>query len=151
MRKPKHWSYYESTKDLALTGEPRGVFSVFTGEKIPRRFVVWYQFVYIVCWIFYLLSPIRRKAITWSNAGLLLIGHLGINSCSEIRIGILSFPFKKMHSKLSAAKMASILSRGRWVATLIINLTQYINLYHWCTRVFKSRIYTAGVPFINTD
>ena len=39
---------------------------------------------------------------------------------SEILIGILSFPFKKMHLKLSSAKMTAILSRGgggtwRWV------------------------------------
>ena len=33
---------------------------------------------------------------------------------SEIRNGILSFSFTKMHLKLSSAKMAAILSRGRW-------------------------------------
>ena len=63
------------------------------------------------------LSPVRRRAITWINAGLLSIGLLGINFIhfSEIGIGILSFSFRKMHLKLSSAKMVAILSRGRWV------------------------------------
>ena len=60
------------------------------------------------------LSPLRRQAITWANAGLLSIGLLGTNF-NEIRIGILSFSFKKMHLKLSSANIAAILSRGRWV------------------------------------
>ena len=42
------------------------------------------------------LSPVRRQAIPWSNAGLLSTGFLG-TICSEIRIGILSFSFNKMH------------------------------------------------------
>ena len=60
------------------------------------------------------LLPVRRKAITWTNPGLLSIGLLRINF-SEILIGILSFSFKKMHLKLSSAKMTAILSGGRWV------------------------------------
>ena len=57
------------------------------------------------------LSPVRRQAITWTNAGLLPIGLMGTNF-SEIQIRIPSFSFKKMHLKLSSAKVASILSRG---------------------------------------
>ena len=49
------------------------------------------------------LSPERRKAIIWTNAGILLIGPLGINF-SEILIGIQTFSFKKMHLKMSSAK-----------------------------------------------
>ena len=49
------------------------------------------------------LSPARRQAITWTNAGLLSIGHLGTN-CSEIRIEIQKFSFMKMHLNLSPAK-----------------------------------------------
>ena len=60
------------------------------------------------------LAPVRRQAITWTNTGLLLIGLLGTNFCG-IRIGILSFSFKKMHLRLSSAKMTAILSGGRWV------------------------------------
>ena len=42
------------------------------------------------------LSPDGRQAIIWTNAGLLLIGPLGIE--------ILTFSFKKMHLKVSSAK-----------------------------------------------
>ena len=41
------------------------------------------------------LSPDRRQAIIWTNAGILLIGPLGTNF-SEILIEILKFSFKKM-------------------------------------------------------
>ena len=41
------------------------------------------------------LSPDRRQAIIWTNAGLLLIGPLGTNF-REILIEILTFSFKKM-------------------------------------------------------
>ena len=49
------------------------------------------------------LSPDRRQAIIWTNAGILLIGPLGTNF-SEISIEILTFSFKEMHSKVSSAK-----------------------------------------------
>ena len=49
------------------------------------------------------LSPGRRQAIIWTNAGILLIGPSGTNF-SEILIGIQTFSFKKMHLKMSSAK-----------------------------------------------
>ena len=49
------------------------------------------------------LSPDRRQAIIWTNAGLLLIGPLGTNLI-EILIEIRTFSFKKMHLKVSSAK-----------------------------------------------
>ena len=49
------------------------------------------------------LSPGRRQAIIWTNAGLLLIRHLGTNF-SEILIEIQNFPFTKMHLKISSAQ-----------------------------------------------
>ena len=49
------------------------------------------------------LSPVRRQAIIWTNAGILLIGPLGTNF-SEILIGIQTFSFKKLHLKTSSAK-----------------------------------------------
>ena len=49
------------------------------------------------------LSPWRRQAIIWYNAGILLIRRLGTNF-SEILIGIQTFSFKKMHLKMSSAK-----------------------------------------------
>ena len=49
------------------------------------------------------LSPGRRQAIIWTNAGILLIGSLGTNF-NEILIGVQTFSFKKMHLKMSSAK-----------------------------------------------
>ena len=49
------------------------------------------------------LSPGRRQAIIWTNAGILLIGPLGANF-SEIFIEFLAFSFKKMRFKVSSAK-----------------------------------------------
>ena len=52
------------------------------------------------------LSPDRRQAIIWTNAGILLIGPLG-TYFSEILTGIQTFSFKKMHLKMSSAKWCS--------------------------------------------
>ena len=49
------------------------------------------------------LSPRRRQAIIWTNAGVLLIGPLGTNF-SEILIGIQIFSFNEMRLKMSSAK-----------------------------------------------
>ena len=49
------------------------------------------------------LSPSRRQAIIWTNAGILLIRRLGTNF-SAILIEIHTFSFKKMHLKMSSAK-----------------------------------------------
>ena len=49
------------------------------------------------------LSPGRRQAIIWTNAGILLIGPLGTNF-SEILIEIYTFSFTKMDFKMSSAK-----------------------------------------------
>ena len=49
------------------------------------------------------LSPYRRQAIIWTNAGILLIGPLGTNF-SEILLEIHAFSFKKMHLKMSSGK-----------------------------------------------
>ena len=49
------------------------------------------------------LWPERRRAIIWTNAGILLIGPLGTNF-SEILIRIHTFSLKKMHLKMSSGK-----------------------------------------------
>ena len=49
------------------------------------------------------LSPDRRQAIIWTNAGILLIRTLGTNF-SEILIEIDAFSFKKMNLKMSSRK-----------------------------------------------
>ena len=48
------------------------------------------------------LSPDRRQAIIWINAGILLIRTLGTNF-SEILCEIHSFSFSKMHLRMSSA------------------------------------------------
>ena len=47
------------------------------------------------------LSPGRRQAIIWNNAGISLIGPLGTNFPE---IEIYAFSFKKMHLKMSSGK-----------------------------------------------
>ena len=49
------------------------------------------------------LSPGRRQAIIWNNAGMLSVGLLGTDF-SEIFIQILTFSFKKMRLKVSSGK-----------------------------------------------
>ena len=49
------------------------------------------------------LSPVRRQAIIWTNAGILLIRTLGTNF-NEIPGEINWFSFSKMHLKMSSAK-----------------------------------------------
>ena len=49
------------------------------------------------------LSPGRRQAIIWTNAGIVLIGPLGTNFI-EILIEILTISFKKMRFKVAALK-----------------------------------------------
>ena len=51
----------------------------------------------------YGLSPSRRQAIIWTNAGMLLIRTLATNF-SEISSEINTFSFKKMRLKMSSAK-----------------------------------------------
>ena len=67
------------------------------------------------------LSPDRRQAIIWTNAGLLLTGPLGTN-VSEILTWIQTFSFKKMHSNISSAKWCPfclglnvLISSPQWV------------------------------------
>ena len=60
------------------------------------------------------LSPGRRQAIIWSNAGILSIGPLGTNF-SEIFINIHIFSFKKIHLKMSSENgIASVLTSMSW-------------------------------------
>ena len=49
------------------------------------------------------LSPGRRQAIIWTNAGILLIRSVGTNF-SDFLSEIRAFSFKKMHLKMSSAK-----------------------------------------------
>ena len=52
------------------------------------------------------MSPERRQAIIWTNAGILLMGPLGTNF-SEILIEIRTFSLKKIRLKMSSGKCCS--------------------------------------------
>ena len=55
------------------------------------------------------MSPGQHPVIIWTNDGMLSIGPLGTNF-SEILIEIYTFSLKKMHLKMSSARMSAILS-----------------------------------------
>ena len=74
------------------------------------------------------LSPGRRQAIIWTNSGLLLIRHLGVNF-NEIQIGIQTFSLKKNAFENVVCKMASILPRPQCVnTTQASNMSGYVHL-----------------------
>ena len=77
------------------------------------------------------LSPDRRQAIIWTNAGILSIGPLG-TKLSEILIAIHIFSFKKMHLKMSS---------GKWQPSCL-GLNVLIDPLVWRS------VYTTIVPFI---
>ena len=70
------------------------------------------------------LSPSRRQAIIWTNAGILSIGPLGTNF-SEISIEIQIFSFKKMHLKMSSAKWRPFFLRLDVLITLLALKPEY--------------------------
>ena len=77
------------------------------------------------------LSPGRRQAIIWTNAGILLIGPLGTNF-SEILIGIQTFSFKKMSSAkwrpfVSASNVLSLLKAMGKTCRVTLTETQHKN------------------------
>ena len=72
------------------------------------------------------LSPGRRQAIIWTNAGILLIRPLGTNF-SEFLVEILIVSFKKMRLKVSSAKWR-LFRLGLNVLTLFMPKHGYISL-----------------------
>ena len=69
------------------------------------------------------LSPGRRQAIIWTNAGILLIGALGTN-VSEILIKICTFSLKKMLLKMSSGK--------RRPSCLGLNVLKWLGIGSFC-------------------
>ena len=78
------------------------------------------------------LSPGRRQAIIWTNAGISLIGPLGTNF-SEILIGIQKLSFKKMPLEMSSAKWHLF---GLGLNVLI--LSTWTSAMAWCLYGAKS-------------
>ena len=83
------------------------------------------------------LSPGRRQAIIWTNAGLLLIEPLGTNF-SEISIGIQTFSLKKVHLNMSSAKWRPFCLGLNVLRTMLYNpgpaysfRWQNVWLIHW--------------------
>ena len=76
------------------------------------------------------LSPARRQANAWTNAGLLSVELLE-TYFDEIWIGILSFSFEKMKMKMPTAKMAAIFPGGdeltNWGVNKIANFLQSLS------------------------
>ena len=87
-----------------------------------RSIILWFYYMYCIFvlthwgWVTHIcvskltiigsdngLSPGRRQAIIWTNAGILLIRPLGTNF-NGMLIEILTFSFMKMHLKVSSAK-----------------------------------------------
>ena len=74
------------------------------------------------------LSPGRRQAIIWTNAGILLIGPLVGTNFSEILIG--TFSFKKMHLKMSSAKWRLFcLGLNVLTSKVVLEVTAWMNDY----------------------
>ena len=82
------------------------------------------------------LSPGRRQAIIWTNAGILLIGAWGTNF-SEILIEIHTFSFNKMRLKMSSAKwrpfclgLNVLIAVCKWDTAWTIIHLRYVNMWN---------------------
>ena len=103
------------------------------------------------------LSPGRRQAIIWTNAGILLIGPLGTNF-TEFLIGIQTFSFKKMHLKMSSAKcrpfslglnVLTHLSQSQMAIILLTSLSNGFYSMNSCVFWFKSHWYLLNTQQIS--
>ena len=83
------------------------------------------------------LSPGRRQAIIWTNAGILLIGPLGTNF-SENAIEILTFSLTKMRLNVSSAK------RRPFLLGLNVLKVRYGRAFMWLLR--SGDIYEMSHP-----
>ena len=102
------WITYETASGLLPWTFKQVYWQLHIGIKILLKLILPQCCIYAsVSWIIIGtgngLSPIRRQAITSTNAVLLSIGLLG-TSFSEILIGIMSFSWEKMHLKMSSGK-----------------------------------------------
>ena len=77
------------------------------------------------------LSPGRRQAIIWANAGILLIRNLGTNF-SEILSEIRAFSFKKIHLKMSSGEWRPFCLGLNVLKPLIVQTVSLSRLQmHW--------------------
>ena len=90
------------------------------------------------------LSPGRRQAIIWTNAGTLLIGPLG-TKFGEILIEIYTLSFKKMHLKMSSGKCRPFCF-GLNVLRLQVSVTVLLSM-GWLIRSLNIRLYKHILHF----
>ena len=84
------------------------------------------------------LSPERRQAIIWTNAGILLIGPVGTNF-NEILIEIQTFSLNKIRLKMSSAKCCSFrlglnvlsLVTCQWTGSILVPVMAYFAQSHY--------------------
>ena len=86
------------------------------------------------------LSPDRRQAIIWANAGILLIGPWGTHF-SEIVIGIQAFSFTKMHLKMASAKWRPFCPGLNVLTQSMISPSSHMNTIVKKCMFFNSVIY----------
>ena len=91
------------------------------------------------------LSPGRRQAIIWTNAGILLIRPLGTNF-SEISIKIPSFSFTKMRLKMSSATW-----RPFCLGLNVLNGLRTILSFHICVKSHPPHVTHVHVSQIIID
>ena len=94
------------------------------------------------------LTPGRRQAIIWTNAGILLIGPLGTNF-SEILIGNSNIFNQGNAVENVVCKKAAILSRPQWVKTL--GLTKWLifcNMHSYAFSWVKIIVFYSIFKFV---
>ena len=95
------------------------------------------------------LSPGRRQAIIWTNAGILLIGPLGTNF-SESLIKIHTFSFKKMRLKVSTAKWRPsclCLNVLKGAPAVVCWITVYWLYSQKCARMYMLKMWKLILEF----
>ena len=78
------------------------------------------------------LSPGRRQAIIWTNAGILLFGPIGTHF-SEYLVVIHTFSFNIMHLKMSSAKWRSFC-----LGLNVLNVRWYMGINRFAMRSLSS-------------
>ena len=105
------------------------------------------------------LSPGRRQAIIWTNAGILLIGPLG-TKFSEILIKIYTFSFKKINLKVSSGKwrpsclglneLKDIIQNGRWHPVSSFDLSRVNKVPH-LSKAISPCLWSSNLSSVSLD
>ena len=90
------------------------------------------------------LSPGRRQANIWTNAGLLLIGTLGTNFI-KILIDSHTFSFKKMHLKMSSWKWRPFCLGLNVLKRQLMKTLLQFNVMSWQYTLIDMITHTDGI------